>query len=118
MNKKEIEKFNVCCLGLLLLCFYMENYLDKKYYTDKLKIGALISLKNELVLKEKTVFSTILDNYFKSLKELSKITEITFSDIHRECLASTAQTQVEMENDLDFELRVRTKFNSLINDIV
>lgn len=117
MNEKEIGKFNVCCLGLLFLCFYIENYLDKKYYTDKLKIGALIVLRNELILKEKIVFSTILDGYFKSLKELSKMTEITCFDIHRECLASTAQTQVEMENDLNFELRVRTKFNSLINDI-
>lgn len=117
MNTKEQEKYDICCMGLLFLCFYMERNLDRKNITNTLRLCDVISLKTQLKHKEKTIYTKIADGYLKALKEFSSMTGEDCFDIHRDCLSSTAQIQIDFENDEEFELKAINRFKSLIKQL-
>lgn len=112
-----IEKRNQYLMGILMIALYLENDLDMKDSNALNNLDKLEDIKYALHPKELKIFSKLMSTYKGALCSYMKEEDDEIEELHRDAITSLIMTQIEIENDDEFRLKVNLAYKKVINHI-
>ena len=112
-----IEKRNQYLMGILMIALYLENDLDMKDSNALNNLDKLEDIKYALHPKELKIFSKLMSTYKGALCAYMEEENDEIEELHRDAITSLIMTQIEIENDDEFRLKVNLAYKKVINHI-